>query len=126
MAHLRSRRRLALAVPVVLSLTASLGFLPAAASAAPRTASAAQTAEGSELAYVVNTKTDHHTIKSTHPHASAELVKALLYAEADATPCTDPYDIDADGKIDAVCKGSTNRNGFYEWGTVDALKAVTK
>ncbi|CAM5519453.1 hypothetical protein SALBM311S_09748 [Streptomyces alboniger] len=36
MPHLRSRRRLALAVPVVLSLTASLGFLPAAASAVPR------------------------------------------------------------------------------------------
>ncbi len=34
MAHLRSRRRLALAVPVVLSLTASLGFLPSVASAA--------------------------------------------------------------------------------------------
>ncbi|MGW0416525.1 hypothetical protein ACWDZX_35615, partial [Streptomyces collinus] len=30
---LRSRRRLALAVPVVLSLTALLGFLPTAASA---------------------------------------------------------------------------------------------
>ena len=30
MAHLRSGRRLALAVPLVLSLTASLGFLPMA------------------------------------------------------------------------------------------------
>ncbi|MCW7944693.1 peptidase S8 [Streptomyces hygroscopicus] len=65
-------------------------------------------------------------IKSTHPHASAALVKALLYAEADATPCTDPYDIDSDGKVDAVCKGSKNHNGFYGWGTVNALKAVTK
>ncbi|MEU1596098.1 S8 family serine peptidase [Streptomyces sp. NPDC005708] len=65
-------------------------------------------------------------IKSTHPHASAELVKAMLYAEADATPCTDPYDINKDGKIDAVCKGSKNHNGFYGWGTVNALKAVTK
>ncbi|MFJ8548282.1 S8 family peptidase [Streptomyces sp. NPDC093676] len=65
-------------------------------------------------------------IKSTHPHAPAALVKALLYAEADATPCTDPYDIDSDGKIDAVCKGSKNRNGFYGWGTVNALKAVTR
>ncbi|MFE4752827.1 S8 family serine peptidase [Streptomyces mirabilis] len=65
-------------------------------------------------------------IKSTHPHASAALVKALLYAEADATPCTDPYDIDGDGKVDAVCEGTKNHNGFYGWGTVNALKAVTK
>ncbi|MET7700624.1 S8 family serine peptidase [Streptomyces sp. NPDC005485] len=65
-------------------------------------------------------------IKSTHPHAPAALVKALLYAEADATPCTDPYDIDGDGKVDAVCEGTKNRNGFYGWGTADALDAVTK
>ncbi|MFS8204589.1 S8 family peptidase [Streptomyces sp. CWNU-52B] len=65
-------------------------------------------------------------IKSTHPHASAALVKALLYAEADATPCTDPYDIDGDGKVDAVCSGPKNRNSFYGWGTADALDAVTK
>ncbi|WP_413252595.1 S8 family peptidase [Streptomyces jietaisiensis] len=65
-------------------------------------------------------------IKSTHPHAPAALVKALLYAEADATPCTKPYDIDSDGKVDAVCQGSKNRNGFYGWGTVNALKAVTR
>ncbi|TLS41411.1 peptidase S8 [Streptomyces montanus] len=65
-------------------------------------------------------------IKSTHPHAPAALVKALLYAEADATPCTDPYDIDGDGKIDAVCEGGKNRNGFYGWGIADALDAVSK
>lgn len=65
-------------------------------------------------------------IKSTHPHASPAMVKALLYAEADATPCTDPYDIDSDGKVDAVCVGPKNRNGFYGWGVVNALKAVTE
>jgi len=65
-------------------------------------------------------------IKSTHPHAPAAVVKALLYAEADATACTDPYDIDSDGKVDAVCEGTKNRNGFYGWGTADALDAVTK
>ncbi|MET8565457.1 S8 family serine peptidase [Streptomyces flaveolus] len=65
-------------------------------------------------------------IKSTHPHASAALVKALLYAEANATPCTDPYDIDGDGKVDAVCEGSKNHNGFYGRGTADALAAVTR
>ncbi|NUU22969.1 MAG: S8 family serine peptidase [Streptomycetaceae bacterium] len=64
MAHLRSRRRLALAVPVVLSLTASLGFLPAAASAAPRTVSAEQATDAPALAYVVNTKADRRTIAS--------------------------------------------------------------
>jgi len=64
MAHLRSRRRLALAVPAVLSLTASLGFLPGAASAAPRTASAATSADSPNLSYVVNTSTDHRTIES--------------------------------------------------------------
>ncbi|MER7971229.1 S8 family serine peptidase [Streptomyces sp. NPDC096080] len=65
-------------------------------------------------------------IKSTHPHASPALVKALLYAEADATPCTNPYDINGDGKVDAVCEGSKNYNGFYGWGVADALDAVTK
>ncbi|MGW1541830.1 S8 family serine peptidase [Streptomyces sp. NPDC002309] len=64
MAHLRSRRRLALAVPVVLSLTASLGFLPASATAAPYTEPAARTADSPQLAYVVNTKTDRHTLAS--------------------------------------------------------------
>ena len=73
MAHLRSRRRLALAVPVVLSLTASLGFLPVAASAAEPAASAAVTAaEGPNLAYVVNTKsTDRHTIGAVTKAVSA-------------------------------------------------------
>lgn len=65
-------------------------------------------------------------IKSTHPYAPPALVKALLYAQADATACTDPYDIDGDGKVDAVCEGPKNRNGFYGWGTADALDAVTR
>jgi subtilisin family serine protease len=71
MAHLRSRRRLALAVPVVLSLTASLGFLPGAASAAPLTASATTSADGPNLAYVVNTRTDHRTIESVEKAITA-------------------------------------------------------
>ncbi|MGW3287820.1 S8 family serine peptidase [Streptomyces sp. NPDC001002] len=64
MAHLRSRRRLALAVPVALSLTASLGFLPAAAQAAPYAEPTAQAASADNFAYLVNTRTDRHTIKS--------------------------------------------------------------
>ncbi|WOX08703.1 S8 family serine peptidase [Streptomyces sp. N50] len=66
MAHLRPRHRLALAVPVVLSLTASLGFLPSAASAVPiaETGTTAQAADAPNLAYVVNTRLDHRTINS--------------------------------------------------------------
>ncbi|GAB1334876.1 S8 family serine peptidase [Streptomyces sp. E-15] len=65
-------------------------------------------------------------IKSTHPHAPAAAVKALLYAEATPTACVDPYDINRDGKVDAVCEGTKNRNGFYGRGVADALAAVTK
>ncbi|MFB6814311.1 S8 family serine peptidase [Streptomyces sp. NPDC056347] len=63
-------------------------------------------------------------IKSTHPHASPAAVKALLLAEADATECGAPYDIDGDGTIDAVCEGGKNKNGFYGAGVVNALNAV--
>ncbi|MFE9660667.1 S8 family serine peptidase [Streptomyces sp. NPDC005955] len=65
-------------------------------------------------------------IKSTHPRATPAQVKALLYRGADATACTDPYDINGDGKIDAVCEGGKNRNGFYGAGVADALDAVSK
>ncbi|MFD0208874.1 S8 family serine peptidase [Streptomyces hirsutus] len=74
MAHLRSRRRLALAAPVALSLTVSLGFLPATASATPQAASTAaeraneqateRATDAPGLAYVVNTRTDRRTIAS--------------------------------------------------------------
>ncbi|WP_190140752.1 S8 family peptidase [Streptomyces longispororuber] len=63
-------------------------------------------------------------IKSSHPKASAARVKALLYRQADAVPCANPYDIDGDGKVDAVCEGGKNRNGFYGVGMIDALDAV--
>lgn len=66
MAHLSSRRRRALlAVPVGIALTASLGFLPGAASAtsqdAPTSATAART-DGPSLSYVVNTTADKATV----------------------------------------------------------------
>ncbi|NBM14787.1 S8 family serine peptidase [Streptomyces sp. GC420] len=65
MAHLRSRhRRAALAVPLGLALTASLGFLPSAASAATQDTPAAVTTDGPNLSYVVNTKADRRTIAS--------------------------------------------------------------
>lgn len=82
MAHLPSRRRLALAVPVVLSLTASLGFLPTAASAAPVTAAATLTADAGTLAYVVNTKVDHRTIESVKKAiAAADGTVVATYAK---------------------------------------------
>ncbi|MEU8543843.1 S8 family serine peptidase [Streptomyces sp. NPDC048717] len=65
-------------------------------------------------------------IKSTHPNAPASLVRSLLSSQATPMGCTDPYDIDGDGKIDAVCEGTKNNNGFYGRGMVDALAAVTK
>ncbi|MGW5942684.1 S8 family serine peptidase [Streptomyces celluloflavus] len=61
MAHLRSRRVRALAVPLGLALTASLGFLPNAATAATPEATAV-TADGPLLSYVVNTTPGHATV----------------------------------------------------------------
>ncbi|MFF5916749.1 S8 family serine peptidase [Streptomyces flavochromogenes] len=65
-------------------------------------------------------------LKSTHPHASPAALKALLYAQADEHACTNPYDIEGDGTIDAVCEGGKNKNGFYGAGIVDALDAVRR
>ncbi|MEV6649507.1 S8 family serine peptidase [Streptomyces sp. NPDC051219] len=65
-------------------------------------------------------------IRSTHPHAPAWKVKALLKAQADDAACPVPYDIDGDGTADAVCEGGTGYNGFYGAGITDALDAVTK
>ncbi|MEU8543842.1 S8 family serine peptidase [Streptomyces sp. NPDC048717] len=62
MVRIRSSLRLGLAVPVALALTASLGFLPASASAAPRARSAAQAEDADPVAYIVNTATDPRTI----------------------------------------------------------------
>ncbi|CAM5558324.1 Peptidase S8 OS=Streptomyces alboniger OX=132473 GN=CP975_07635 PE=3 SV=1 [Streptomyces alboniger] len=68
MAHLRSRRRAALIVPLGVALAASVGFVPGAASAAPNDAPAAVSAKPAEdapvFAYVVNTRTDRKTLAS--------------------------------------------------------------
>ncbi|GFH35327.1 S8 family serine peptidase [Streptomyces pacificus] len=63
-------------------------------------------------------------IKSKRPYLPAAGVKALLYAGADDRACDDPYDIDGDGTVDAVCEGGKGKNGFYGAGMVDALDAV--
>ncbi|TXS51126.1 S8 family peptidase [Streptomyces sp. t39] len=65
-------------------------------------------------------------IKSTHPYAPPALVKGLLYAQADDRPCTNPYDINGDGTVDAVCEGGERDNGFYGTGVADALDAVRR
>ncbi|MFE7192634.1 S8 family serine peptidase [Kitasatospora sp. NPDC057541] len=62
MARRRALLRLGPAVPIVLSLTASLGFLPTAASAAPQVRPTAQAEDAQPLSYVVNTATDRRTI----------------------------------------------------------------
>ncbi|MGW1177826.1 S8 family serine peptidase [Kitasatospora sp. NPDC002543] len=71
MARRRSLPRLGLAVPIALSLTASLGFLPAPASATPRTPSATQAEDANTLAYVVNTKTDRRTVAAVQRAVTA-------------------------------------------------------
>ncbi|MGW6460550.1 S8 family peptidase [Streptomyces sp. NPDC055078] len=65
-------------------------------------------------------------IKSKHPGASPAAVKALLYAQADDRACTDPYDINGDGTVDAVCEGDQDENSFYGAGVADALDAVRR
>ncbi|MFJ9473150.1 S8 family serine peptidase [Streptomyces caniferus] len=64
MAHPRSRRMRALAVPLGLALTASLGFLPNAATAASQDSvpAAAASADGPLLSYVVNTTPGRATV----------------------------------------------------------------
>ncbi|WP_369212057.1 S8 family serine peptidase [Streptomyces flavofungini] len=68
MAHLRSRRRAALIVPLGVALAASVGFVPGAASAATDAAPAAVSAKPAEdapvFAYVVNTRADRKTLAS--------------------------------------------------------------
>lgn len=64
MAHLASRRTRALTLPVGLALTASLGFLPGTATAAPaQEPTAAVSTDGPKLSYVVNTRAGHGTVK---------------------------------------------------------------
>ncbi|MFH8370669.1 S8 family serine peptidase [Streptomyces sp. NPDC018031] len=65
-------------------------------------------------------------IKSTHPNATPKQVKRLLTGQADELACPTEYDLDADGKADAVCASDENGTGFYGVGMTDALDAVEK
>ncbi|GAB2444007.1 S8 family peptidase [Streptomyces incanus] len=60
-------------------------------------------------------------IKSTHPNAKPNQVKAMLAQGADKQECTVPYSINS-----SVCKGGKGNNSFYGAGVVNALNAVTK
>ncbi|MGW1467479.1 S8 family peptidase [Streptomyces sp. NPDC002308] len=61
MAHLASRRVRALALPVGIALTASLGFLPATTASAASAPAVSQ--DGPKLSYVVNTEGSHKTVE---------------------------------------------------------------
>ncbi|WP_433548275.1 S8 family peptidase [Streptomyces sp. CA-294286] len=63
-------------------------------------------------------------LKSTHPKATPRQLERMVTTHAESTACGEPYDINKDGKIDAVCKGGVNDNGFYGAGIIDALRAV--
>ncbi|MEW2070266.1 S8 family serine peptidase [Streptomyces sp. NPDC007346] len=66
MAHLASRRKRALALPLGLALVTSLGFLPAAAATAAPTgapAAAPPRTDGPKLSYVVNTGGSHSAVE---------------------------------------------------------------
>ncbi|GAA2236342.1 S8 family serine peptidase [Streptomyces amakusaensis] len=65
-------------------------------------------------------------LKSTNRSASPAALKALLAEQADKQECTNPYDYNADGVVDAVCEGGKNKNGFYGEGVADALDAVRR
>ena len=86
MAHLRSRRRLALAVPVVLSLTASLGFLPVAAQAAPRAESVTRAADADTIATLKVKKRGKITI-SWHASTVGDLSLISLTGTSGPTHC---------------------------------------
>ncbi|MEU8949804.1 S8 family serine peptidase [Streptomyces sp. NPDC048489] len=123
MAHLRSRRRLALAVPVVLSLTASLGFLPGAASAAPLSTSANTRADGPNLAYVVNTTTDHRTIASVKKAITAAGGSVVIAYEQIGVIVVHSADPDFGRRIRAVrgvqSAGATRTAPLAAAGTTD-------
>ncbi|QNS07002.1 S8 family peptidase [Streptomyces xanthii] len=72
MAHLPARRRMALALPIGIALTASFGFLPSAVAAPADAPAVTAGSEAGSLSYVVNARsTDAHTIASVSKAISA-------------------------------------------------------
>lgn len=64
-------------------------------------------------------------LKSTHPWAGPAELKRLLYRDADHTPCPSQAEADSGGRQEGACVGTAAHNGFYGYGIVNALKAVT-
>jgi subtilisin family serine protease len=67
-------------------------------------------------------------IRSTHPRWSPRQVTAALAHQADRLPCPPggTYDPDGTGDWLAHCQGGRSGQGFYGYGQVDALDAVTR
>jgi subtilisin family serine protease len=66
-------------------------------------------------------------IRSTHQNWPAPLVQASLGLRADRLACpAGVYDPDGSGQFLATCQGGPSGKGFYGFGVVDALDAVTR
>lgn len=66
-------------------------------------------------------------IRSTHQNWPSPLVTASLGLRADRLPCPEGvYDPDGSGQFLATCQGGASGKGFYGFGVVDALDAVTR
>jgi subtilisin family serine protease len=66
-------------------------------------------------------------IRSTHQRWPSGLVTASLGVRADRLPCPEGvYDPDGSGNFLATCQGGRSGQGFYGFGLVDALDAVTR
>jgi len=62
-------------------------------------------------------------MRSVHPDWTAAKVRSMLGAEAKPIACPANYDVNGDGRPDAVCTGTAGQ-GFYGAGLVDAAAAV--
>jgi subtilisin family serine protease len=66
-------------------------------------------------------------IRSSHQRWPSPLVLASLGVRADRLPCPPGvYDPDGSGSFLATCQGGQSGKGFYGFGVVDALDAVTR
>jgi hypothetical protein len=66
-------------------------------------------------------------IRSNHLSWPGALAAASLGLRADRLPCpAGVYDPDGTGSYLATCQGGPSGKGFYGFGVVDALDAVTR
>lgn len=64
-------------------------------------------------------------IASRHPEAEPRELARRLFESARSKRCPTDYDLNSNGVQDALCLGASTYNGFYGYGVVDALDAVT-